>query len=305
MNALIKNQIGARFKLVVRKSSDDSITKETGWFKNLVLDSGLDQMGKGTWITGVAVGSGSSAPNVTQTKLDNLVAWSTNRTKAEYNVQNVKLPHYRYALVTWRFGEGVAQGNLTEVGLGWAQDLMWNRTLIKDINGQPTTLTILPDEYLDVMAEVRVYVGGTTAGAVRFVDKTGTLISEHTYKVYPNSKHASADFTPVSPTSSIRSHMYSQHVGKPNTEPSGHLGQGTLVIKSTQPRSRTFHALFGLTVANGSHASLYCAFNGLLGTDAGSGSGYQFEFTPPIVKTKEMEVRYTVTVAWERYEGVD
>lgn len=49
MNFNTNIEIGARFKLVVRKSSDNSISKETEWFHNLVLNSGLNRMSEGVW----------------------------------------------------------------------------------------------------------------------------------------------------------------------------------------------------------------------------------------------------------------
>ena len=49
MNFNTNIEIGARFKLVVRKSSDNSISKETEWFHNPVLNSGLNRMSEGVW----------------------------------------------------------------------------------------------------------------------------------------------------------------------------------------------------------------------------------------------------------------
>lgn len=62
MNVQINNSVGARFKLVARKASTEEITRETEWFKNIVLDAGLNQMSVGTWIDRVRVGSGNSTP---------------------------------------------------------------------------------------------------------------------------------------------------------------------------------------------------------------------------------------------------
>ena len=62
MNFQMKNEVGARFKLVARKASNEEITRESEWFSNIVLDAGLTRMGGGAWIVCCRVGSGNSTP---------------------------------------------------------------------------------------------------------------------------------------------------------------------------------------------------------------------------------------------------
>lgn len=154
MNVQINNSVGARFKLVVRKASTEEITRETEWFKNIVLDTGLNQMSVGTWIDRVRVGSGNSTPVASQTQLDNTIASTTALFGGSGTVsqQTTTSPYYLAANRTYRFAEGVAAGNISEVGCGWGNGLdLWNRALVKDLNGNPTTITVLSDEFLDVI----------------------------------------------------------------------------------------------------------------------------------------------------------
>lgn len=177
--------IHARFKLVVSNASGE-VTRETGWFNNLVLDAGLAQMSKGDWFTNCNVGTDGTEPKVTDTKL---LAHRATTTTVESRTFGADLEAgYRWTKIRWRFPQGAASGNLAEVGCGWVaypDNLCWNRALIKDASGDPTTITVLGDEFLDVYTEVRVYAFKKYAGSFKLLDKTGGLISEHTTTVYP------------------------------------------------------------------------------------------------------------------------
>ncbi len=67
MNIKLQNQIGAQFKLVAHKGDASIPSRESEWFKNIVLDTGLDQMSVGTWIDRCCVGGGNSTPVASQT----------------------------------------------------------------------------------------------------------------------------------------------------------------------------------------------------------------------------------------------
>jgi hypothetical protein len=76
--------------------------------------------------------------------------------------------------VTWRFGEGIAAGNIAEVGLGWGNATLWNRARIKDAQGKPTVITVFADEYLDVVSEIRVYPAQSLEGSFNLLDTPST-----------------------------------------------------------------------------------------------------------------------------------
>ena len=77
MNLEMNNEVGARFKLVARKASTEEITRETDWFQNIVLDTGLARMSVGVYIDRCCVGTGNSTPVATQTQLDTFKASTT------------------------------------------------------------------------------------------------------------------------------------------------------------------------------------------------------------------------------------
>ena len=106
-------------------------------------------------------------------------------------------PYYRWAKVTWRFGQGVAAGNISEVGLGWGNSNLWNRALIKDANGNPTTITVLSDEYLDVVSEIRDYPTLSSSGSFNLLDKTGAIINTYTVLGSPYLQQSSTTFQKI------------------------------------------------------------------------------------------------------------
>lgn len=301
MNLEINSEVGARFKLVARKASTEEITRETGWFNNIVLDTGLARMSVGLWIDRCCVGTGNSTPLATQTQLDAFKASTTTTQGAVASgMQLTTLPYYDWLRVTYRFGEGVAAGNISEVGMGWGNANLWNRALIKDANGNPTTITVLSDEYLDVITEIRVYPQETLSGSFNFLNKAGAVVSSHTYtgRAYhtaPQNKYEAMMIDGIG--------IYNSTMGaSPTAQPPGTMldyGAATTTEYPT-PTSIKCKKTFVLAKANGEHRTLLILTNLL---SYGAGMGYQVEFTPTITKTNLMELTYTLTMSWGRYTG--
>lgn len=163
-------QLAGRFHIkAVNKDGSERILAD--WFDNLILDSGLNRVGSGGVFIGVAVGTGTTTPAVTQTALVNQVAYTSTQTGTDVSGSDVS-GGFMYLRRTYRFGAGSAAGNLTEVGAGWASGQMFSRTLIKDGGGNPTTITVLSDEYLDVTYEIRIY--WPTTDSVATINISGT-----------------------------------------------------------------------------------------------------------------------------------
>jgi hypothetical protein len=128
------------------------------WMDNLIVDAGLNRLGIGVPFSHCMVGSGSAVPNVAQTQLTTHVATTASFAPSGQPPGAVDLVNnFAYVRRTWRFTPGQADGNLSEVGVGWATNTCFSRALIVDGLGDPTTITVLEDEYLDVTYEFRVY----------------------------------------------------------------------------------------------------------------------------------------------------
>lgn len=302
MNLQIKNDIGARFKLVARKSIDESISNESDWFLNDILDSGLIRMGVDGWIDRVCVGTSNAAVNVaTQTGLQSFKASTLNTYGADVSGSNLTpTAPFWWSRRTYRFSAGAAAGNLAEVALGWSDTNTWNRALIKDQNGNPVIFPVLSDEFLDVICEIRIYPQATYSGSVNFRDKIGNIISTHTITGIPFIGYS------VFLASKIRAgieagygcfSVYNGALVNMSTEPNGRISQNVADKGSVYSgASMTTKNSLGLSDSNGSHRSIVIKTNLLtLGN-----MGYQFQIDPPIAKTSDMEITYTFSLSWGR-----
>ena len=154
-------QIQGFYKLQIGNAETGEI-RETLEFENLITDIGLNQIGTSAPVQYCYVGSGNAIPAVTDTKLSVFVA-STASALANVDTKATAAPLWVGRAATYRFAAGVAAGNLSEIGMGWnggtqANHLLFSHALIKDGAGNPTTITVLANEFLDVTYEVRVYL---------------------------------------------------------------------------------------------------------------------------------------------------
>ena len=304
-------QLGGKFKLQAVQKDTGEARDLTDWFDNLVLDSGLARMATGAWITGISVGSGSSEPLVGQTGLDSFIARTTH-VYSWTQGRNVSVePYYYWSRATYRFSPGQAAGNLAEIGAGWGDNNLWNRTLIKDLNGDPTTITVFPSEYLDVSFELRIYPNttdvtktityqeSTTDGLVDVSEHTVTIRPNMTYDIpmltpYGYSTSFPISFTSYSNNPSGATRIYSGQLGTVVTEPTTYIGYSNTV---TQTRDATDKEITGYVVHNidnsvGSHRSV------VIETSIGC---FKFEYDPPIQKTNTMELTHNFSLTWGRY----
>ncbi len=141
-------------------------------FPNLITDKGLDFIGQGTSLdtiyTTLAVGTGSTAPAVSDTALEALVASTTSNGGFSDSDATSASPEFSFRKRTRVFLEGVATANLTE--LGWLfGGVAANRKLFKDLAGNPTTIEKTKEDILQIVYEYRIFaplndVTGTIAG---------------------------------------------------------------------------------------------------------------------------------------------
>lgn len=144
-----------------RKADTMEVVQQVGPFKNLLTNQGLNRVGTGS-MTYIAVGTGTNAPSVSDTGLQAIVAYSSTSQGAEVYTPAVwGTTPYSSRSITVRFAVGAAAGNLSEVALGWVVSGTFNagsRARIVDSVGSPTTITVFPDEVLDVTYELRNYM---------------------------------------------------------------------------------------------------------------------------------------------------
>lgn len=316
MNLTTNCGVGAVLKLVVRKADTNEIVRETPEFHNLVLNTGLARMAADTWIDRCCVGTGNSLPVVSQVSLDNFLTSTTSIASGQADTGGIQVttaPFYWFGRRTWRFAVGVATGNISEIGLGWSNNNLWNRALVKDVAGNPTTITVLSDEYLDVISEVRVYPS-QSEGSFNLVDKVGAVVSNHTYVVQPylfsNGFNAGAMFF----AAPIR-------VGNSSSGNAFHFSSSAMPTSVVTPVTSNFSKnTTQVSVSNGisattsvssseaifQHQSFQAQIVGLMsrissGSSTNNGLGYKWEITPPIPKDSETILTYNFTLSWGNY----
>lgn len=163
-------KVRGRYRIDVIKPSGEKVVA-ADWFDNLITDSGLDLIGSsGSYLNACAVGTGSATPANTDTSLGAIVADSNViiETDSGSDISG----GFSYTRRTYEFSAGEAAGNISEVGISanFSNSPIFSRALIKDPYGNPTTITILSDEVLQVTYECRIYwptgqfSGATTGG---------------------------------------------------------------------------------------------------------------------------------------------
>lgn len=161
--------VSGRYKFVAHKP-DGTSRDLTDWFDNLITNVGLDRMGVGGFADKCRVGTGSTAPVNSNTALEAQVGEADIHSATEGYDAATNL--YGWRRVTYRFPAGTTTGNLSEVGVGWSGGALFSRALIKDGGGNPVTITVLADEMLDVVYELRMY--RPTSDASVNIDISGT-----------------------------------------------------------------------------------------------------------------------------------
>lgn len=291
----------------------EAVNAETGerrvladWFKNLITDQGLNRLGSGAGVFNyVLVGSGSNQPAFSDTQLQSFVA-ATGNTTGDTSGYVAGPPSYVWSRRTWRFGQGAAAGNLSEVGVNWngaSSAAIFARSLIKDGNGNPTTITVLASEFLDVSYEFRLYPPQTDvtfqaviSGQVHNCVLRPAILSSNSggwgNGWYPlNFAGAGPSFTNFGYNAT-----YSGPIGTPTGTPSGN-GGGAFNYSTNSYVNNSYAATgvlsFGLNDGNVPGGIKSLVFQNYLGT-------FQVEFSPNIMKDANKLLNLNVQVSWAR-----
>lgn len=165
-------RLGGRFRAVVSKDAEcKQVVEDTGFFDNLITNTGMNRVGEVTTNASISirsfrslcgsfvVGSGSAEPQFTDTALQNPVAFATGDPVLISQSSSYERGWYEIS-VQHQFEQGRAAGNLSEIGIQHtsASGPLWSRALILDGQGNPTTITVLPDDYLTCYYTLRIMI---------------------------------------------------------------------------------------------------------------------------------------------------
>lgn len=153
-------RIGGYYYVYLIDAETSEVKRELE-FPNLITDAGLDIIGNGTSLDTIystlVVGIGSAIPAVSDTVLENEIGSTTN-SDGQSDVDGFEISPVEFAFRrrTRQFGQSEVNGNLRE--LGWTIDgVVANRTLFKDVNGNPTTVIKTDRDLLKIVYEYRVF----------------------------------------------------------------------------------------------------------------------------------------------------
>lgn len=296
----INMNINCGMRGLFKFEATDSITGKkrivADWFPNLITNAGLD--GFGTVNLGSSylqqfckVGTGTTTPAVTDTSLQNQIA-STSTTLSQSTSINSSSPYNTNNTIVKRFATGVAAGNLTEVGMGNSSTggILWSRALILDNLGNPTTITILSTEILDVTYQLQLFPPLTDIPytvSISAVSYTGVI----------RAGNVTFDWRLENVSSSLSNGIcYTGTIGAITALPSGALANtGTSTstnayVSGSYNRSGTI--TFPTTAAIGTIASVVAYFNFC---------EFQVSLSPSIVKTNAQQLTLNFNITWSRY----
>lgn len=189
-----KSRVCGEYTIKKYKLGHDEPVQVVGPFSNLITDWGMEAIGTASvYSSYIYIGTGTSPATTTDTQLAGFVA----RTDVDGGYVRSNDPtnttFWGQGTITKVFMPGMAVGTFTEVGLGNNGALppsptykLFSRALIVDGTGNPVSITVLADEYLNVSYTFRVYppLGDST----QTVDISGTTYTFNTRPInYPSS----------------------------------------------------------------------------------------------------------------------
>lgn len=315
INASIQFKASGSFQLIVHSGDPDFPRIDTGQFRNIITNNGLNALLGGGASTSIlwlrpVVGSGNATPSLTDTSLQSFIAGALTTatefsTTRSYDAEPYKMEY----TFRWRFAAGQVVGNVSEVGLANsgsppnAASPLFCRSLVKDSLGNPTTITILPGESLDIIYKISVFPGSFASGT--FDQLIDGVTVPTTYSIGPSNMASasttvgwregdSSGLSPLRPyasdTEDITTAYSTGVIGGAGSPPAGMPYRMTSATASSINLSDhycDFTYSAGLDSANISIGSI--AMSMALGS-------YKMSLSPPVVKTNEKTYSITVRV---------
>ena len=290
-----------KYKLVVHKGNPEEPTQVVDWFDNLITNQGLDSLGfrgNGSNFYYCKVGSGSTTPAVTDVGLVNVLG--TKNGSSETHGFTTTAPFYSWVRREYVFTPGQATGNVSEISVGWdtTNASAFSRALVTE-NGSPITITVLPDDYLTVYYEFRLYpslddstgtvtIGGTTHSFTGRASDVGTSQWSGFWAGY----YPVANLNGVVCRDGAIGTLFSSPLYTQTTATSSQSTSYAAYVPGTYYRDVTFTLSVGQGNLTNFIKSLYL--------DISEGA-FQYEFTPPIQKTINNSLTLTFRFSWGRY----
>lgn len=303
MKLTLKPTAAGYFKLRTFRVVDgvEVTTQETDWFHNIITDGGLEELGAVNSVNVLAqcqVGTGSTTPSAGDTALVSRVA--SVASSGSTNTAQASAPYYGSKTTTYRFGAGAAAGNIAELGISSVADnsrSLFSRALVLDGLGDPTTITVLSDEFLDVTYELRLYPPLTDVTGTVTLDGNDYDYTARAAEVTSATRWGLNIGSMVGAVGGAALDTRTGSIGAITSSPSGATlsGSPTLTNLSYSATSleRNMEGEWGLDDCNGTIGAI------AVRTTAGE---YQIGFSPGIPKTSTQVLTFVFVVSWARHD---
>ena len=169
-------------------------------FKNLLLNKfflTISPNGNGSDLSPsleyCQVGTSSTPPTVSDTALGSRLAISPKSgvTYSYSYASSAGTGYWRQVACTFTFSVGAVVGNISEVGVAnWENSALLSRSLIKDSEGNPTTITLTATDQLKVKYSIRRTQPTTTTSGTLALVRDG-VTENHPWVWYPGGANES------------------------------------------------------------------------------------------------------------------
>ena len=145
------------FKII--KKFNDIIIYESDWQQNLITDNGLDMLGRvSNSMSTLHLSAENTIPNINETQVLSLIRSAAGSAISLLYPYTVGQPYYNEATFKYSFPPTGAAYNCSKIHLsGGDPNDVFSSALIKDGDGDPTTLSVRSAETLEVIYAVRQY----------------------------------------------------------------------------------------------------------------------------------------------------
>jgi len=293
---------------------DGEVVRSLPKFQNLILDQGLNYLGSGELEFLLCCQAGTS--NSTPSPSDIALGGYLNGMELDAIVYGQINTEERYMYVTGVYTSDVGDivGNVAEIGIGTTTSgaTLFSRSLVKDIGGNPTTITVLATEKLKVTYEYRVYQPET--------EIFNSVVDSYTVV----GKTAKANTANAGTGWGFRQNSYSGDGHTDKYRNCFRINSGWIQITDGNMGATILDSITGTVLHQDSVSSVGTDVAYITGTftkdlalnfsatqaNGGSGIGaltlvygptsFQFEFTPNIIKTNLDTLEIVLRYSWAR-----
>lgn len=188
----VKQRVKARFKL--RAMKGNIIMRESAWCPNLIVNGWFNNLFGVPSLYGICgflAGAGTAAAAETDTALVSYLGGGNDYQQSWVTTNSTVSPRTMTLGVRYRGAEGAVVGNVSEIAMYWSTSgigpaptrSIINRARVVDELGNPTSVTVLSDEFLEVIWEF-TYFAIEGATGVLTINIAGTP-TNFNYEIRP------------------------------------------------------------------------------------------------------------------------